>query len=287
MDGAGYNFNMGPTPNPSTSYGNGWTYNSTTQEYVNNTDGRRLSQGEYNRQIAAESAQVRADAELKRKNEELARQGLNPDGSPIRKDWQSLLDPKTGKLKDGYTMNISGLDPTQWEGYSKYKQEALRSGPSAWATLQNQSQGVQEMAQKEQAARQSLSGMNQANSGLAMRGGLSAGARGLAARAGQRDLLNSRQNVARQGIINRLGISTTDETNRIGQLANLSSSEQSLGQYNKTLEGKQSEFNINNLIQEQQGKRGYDDMTYQEQMKKWAAGRQADATARSGGGGGK
>jgi len=271
----------GNAPEQSYDVANGFKYDPVTRKYVNTATGKVLSKSEYEADYANQQ-QAAADSTNHAK---MLAQGLNDDGSPIRQAWDSLVDEKTGKLKDGYTMSLSGLDPSQWEGYSKYKQEALRTGPSAWAALQNQSIMNQTMANKEAAARQAAAGMNQANSALAMRGGLSAGARGLAARSSARDMLMARQQAARAGDVNTLGVATTDEQNRIAQLANLAGTEQNIGQFNKTLEGKQQEYNINNLIQEQQGKRSYNDMTYQEQMKKWAAGKTADATAAAGSGG--
>jgi hypothetical protein len=216
----------------------------------------------------------------------LAAQGMNADGSPIRKAFDSITD-SAGNLNKNYQMDLKGLDPTQWEGYSKQKQEALRIGPSTWASLAGKQQDLTTLGNKEAAARQAQSGMNQGLSSLAMRGGLSSGARGLAARQSSRDMLNSRQQAARAGDTAKLGIATTDEQNRIGQLAGLSNSEQQIGQYNNTLAGKQQEFNIQNMIGQQQEKRAYDTNTYNEQMKKWSADKQAQATAASGGGGGK
>lgn len=260
------------------NFSNGWTYDPTRGEYVNPVNGQRMNEADY-------QTFVKQQSQNEQNRVAMAAQGLNEDGSPIRQAWDSLIDDKTGKLKQGYTMDLAQLDPSQWEGYSKYKNEALRTGPSAWAQLQQQQIAAQTNANKEAGARQAISGMNQGNSALAMRGGLSAGARGLAARSGARDLLMARQQAARAGDTNSLQLATTDESNRVGQLANLASSEQNIGQYNKTLEGKQQEYNINNLLQENQGKRAYNDMTYSKQMEKWAAARQADATANSGGGG--
>lgn len=268
-------------------YGDGWQYDNQTQQYRNAQNGMQMNQQDYNEYIQKQNySKQQAEAEAKRVAD-LKAQGLNPDGSPIRQAWESLVDPATGKMKAEYQMNISGLDPSQWEGYQKYKGEALRTGPSQWAKLQQQQNAAAAMANKEAAARQAQSGMNQGLSALAMRGGMSQGARGIAARSSGRDLLMARQQAARAGDTANLQTGTTDEANRINQLAALSTSEQNIGQYNKTLEGKQAEFNIGNLLQENQGKRAHADMTYQEQMKKWAADKQAQATASSGGGGKK
>lgn len=268
-------------------YGDGWQFNPQTQQYVNSQNGMRMNAQDYNLYIQQQNLKKQQEAAEAKRVADLKAQGLNPDGSPIRQAWDSLIDESTGKLKAGYTMDISGLDPSKWEGYQKYKSEALRTGPSAWAKLQQQQNAAATLANKEAAARQALSGMNQGLSNLAMRGGMSAGARGLASRAAGRDLLMARQQAARAGDTANLQTMTTDEANRINQLASLSSSEQNIGQFNKTLEGKQAEFNIGNLLKENEGKRAYNDMTYQEQMKKWAADKQAQATAASGGGGGK
>lgn len=237
--------------------------------------GEKIPQQELNKR-QAERARVK----------ELRAQGLNPDGSPIRPEYQTLLDPATGMLKEQYLLNLSGIDPTQLEGYSKYKQEALRTGPSSWLNLALQKQQAEEAAQRGAAARQSLSSAAMARSQLAMRGGLGVGSRERIARGSGLDLMRARQNVLQQGGINRLGLQTEDERNRIAQLQNLMGSEVDLGKFNKTLEGKQKEFNIMKALEEKRAKDVQDLSVYQEQMKKWAAERQAQATERSGGGGG-
>lgn len=215
---------------------------------------------------------------------EMKKQGLNPDGSPVRPEWQTNLDPD-GNIKYQYKMDVAALDPTQMEGFSKYKSEAMRSGPSAWANMQLQQQQQEAQNQKSQAAVQAMTGNSQAQSQLAMRGGLGGGARTSLARSSQRDLLNARQGVGRQASINRLSTLAGDEQNRIQQLGNLASAETDLGKYNKTFEAQQRKQNIENALRETEGKRAADANVYKEQMAKWAADKQADATASSGGGG--
>lgn len=263
-------------------YLNGWT--NYGGAWRNNSNGMQMSNDDYNRSAQEQSGRMAKENEAAANHTRMAAQGLGDDGSPIRQAFDTLVDPSSGRLKDGYTLNTQALDPTQWEGYSKYKNEALRTGPSAWAGLQNQTVNNQMMGNKEAAARQAMSSMNQGNSALAMRGGSSAGARGLAARSSGRDLLNARQTAQRAGDTNLLGVATTDESNRVGQLANLATTEQSIGTYNNTLDAKTKEYNINNMMHENDAKRSYNDLTYTEQMKKWAADKQAQATANSGGG---
>lgn len=218
-----------------------------------------------------------------------AAKGLNPDGTAIRPDWHSLVDSGTGQLKEQYKLGLQGLDPTKWDAYQKYKQENMRDAGqlSPWAQLQMQKQGVEEAGAKDAAAKQAMSANAQAMSQLAMRGGLGGGARGMAAQQMQRDLLAQRQGVNKQGMLSRLGIQTQDEQNRQAGLQNLMGSEKELAQYNKTLEGKQAEYNMNNLMQEIQGRRAFDMGLYGEQMKQWGANKQSEAIKNSGGGGGK
>lgn len=262
-------------------YGNGFSFDPATGRYTNANNGLNFGSEEYNKYVQDQNAAALEKERVAQMNA----QGLNADGSPIRKNFDTIANPD-GTLKDAYVMNISGLDPSTWAGYSKYQQEALRSGPSAWATLQNQQQDLTTLGNKESAARQAQSGMNAGISNLASRGGVSNSARGLATRNASRDMLMARQQAARAGDVNKLNIATTDEGNRVGQLANLTNMENTIGQFNTTLQGKQKEYNINNMLRENEGKRAYNDLTYTEQMKKWSAAKQADATANSGGGGG-
>lgn len=270
-----------------TDYGNGWQYDENSKQFRNAQNGMQLDQSGYNDYINQQNQQALTKQAADKNHQLMLAQGMNDDGSPIRKAFDSLIDPATGKLKDGYSMQIDPLDPTKWDGYSKLKSEALRTGPSAWAGLQNQGIDRSVIANKEAGAKTAQAGMDQGLSNLAMRGGYGEGSRAMLARDSQRNALNSSQDAMRTGDSNRLNVATTDETNRIGQLTGLANSESTIGQYNKTLEGKQQEYNINNMTHEQDAKRSYNDMTYQEQMKKWAADKQATATAQSGHGGKK
>lgn len=234
-------------------------------------------QSRQNEQIKALEAKINA--------ERMAAQGLNPDGSPMAPEWESLIDPSTGKLRKEFQAELAGLDPTTWEGYSKFKGEALREGPSVWANLQMQKQAAEELAQKEAAAKQGMAALSQGLGQLSMRGGLSGASRGRLAQQGMRDILAQKQQTGRQAMLNRLGISTTDEERRQQQLGQLMASEQDLGKFNKQLEGQVMQFNLNNLLRDIEGQRAHEMGTYQEQQKKWAAERQAQATERSGGGG--
>lgn len=240
----------------------------------------------YQLYLEREKQRYKEGAEAK-KAAEMKAQGLMPDGTPIRPDYQTLLDPTTGLLKDQYQMHVDSLDPSKWEGYSAYKNQALGTGPSPWATMMLEKQGLEEQGQKGAAAAQAQSGMAAARSALGMRGGLSAGARERIALQGSRNLLSGRQQVSGAGALNRLGIGAQDQQNKTSMLGNLMNSEADIGKFNTNLQGKNSEFNIMRSLEEKRAKDSQDLQVYQEQMKKWAADRQATATENSGGGGGK
>lgn len=244
---------------------------------VNPETGERLPYAVY-------EARMKQEQEAKKAAEMKAR-GLNPDGSPIRPEYQTLLDPTTGHLKEQYIMDQGGLDPTKWDGYQAYKTQALGTGPSPWASMMLEKQGLEEAQRKSGAAAQAASGMAQARSALGMRGGLSAGARERIALQGSRNLLTGRQQVAGAGALERIGINAEDQRNRTSMLGQLMNSETDIGKYNNTLEGKQKEFNILRALEEKRAKDTQDLSVYQEQMRSWASNKQADATAASGGGG--
>lgn len=213
-------------------------------------------------------------------------EGTNPDGSAIAPEWRSLIDPATGKLRSIYQLELQGLDPTQWEGYSRMREEALRAPgtQSAWAQLQVQKQAAEEANARDAAARQASSGQSAALAQLAMRGGFGSGARTRVASQMAKDLLGQRQAVARQGIMSRLGIATEDEQARQRGLENLSRSEMDIGKVNKEIEGKVSGYNLQNLMKEIEGRRAWEQEQYKEKMRAWASEKQAQATESSGGG---
>lgn len=70
------------------------------------------------------------------KNVTMRAQGLNPDGSPIAKEFETILD-KDGNLPDKYKYTAAQLDPNTLEGYSMLKAIAQAEGPSKYAEAAN------------------------------------------------------------------------------------------------------------------------------------------------------
>lgn len=240
-------------------------------------------------QAMADAIKAAMEAEQKKTEkykQDMAAQGLLPDGSPMRPEYQSLLDPATGMMKTQYNMNPNKIDANSLEGMAAMKNMALGQGPSQWAQLMMQQQGMQEAGQKDQAATQAASGAAQARGAMAMRGGISSGARERLAGGSARDLLFAKQGIANQGNQSRLGINIEDQSQRNKMLSQFSEGEAKLAGYNNDLSNKAQQYNIEGALTEKRAKDAQDLTVYQEQLKKWAAEKQADATAKSGGGGG-
>lgn len=231
-----------------------------------------------------------------------ADKGLMPDGSPMRPEYFSLIDPKTGLMMDQYQLKVgdySGktIDPNSLEGMQAYKKEALRTGPSVYATLQQQLLGQKKNTDMDKAVAEGAAGGANARSQLAMRGGLNQGAALQIALQGDRNVLNAKQGVNRDYNSNNLQLMSDDEKNRLAALQGFTGMETNLGQFNTNIQNDASKFNIGNKakadeynitrsLEEKRAADVQDLEIYKEQQKKWAAERQATATQNSGSGGG-
>lgn len=131
---------------------------------------------------------------------------------------EGTIDPRYAFNVDAYNQQLqeklagTNLDT---QVLDMLQQEAMRTGPSAWANLATQQQSLEEQNLRDAAARQALSGSAQARAALAMRGGLSGGAAERLARTGQSDLIRARQEVGRQGVGARAQIGLKDEEKRM------------------------------------------------------------------------
>ncbi len=108
---------------------------------------------------------------------------------------------------------LSGIQLNK-DALNELRKRSMATGPSAWAELATQQQQLGEATNRDRAAAQSQSSNEAAKSDLAASGGLSAGARERLARNSQRDLSSTRQDVAREGQGQRLGISAQDDANK-------------------------------------------------------------------------
>jgi hypothetical protein len=237
-------------------------------------------------------------------------------GAPAMPDFVSQLD-KNGNIKSNYnlapgTVNFSSILPgvsnninavnIDRNALNALKDRALQTGPSAWLQLQNQNQGLDELNQVENAKQQAAGNNAQAEAQLAMRGGISSGARERMARAGSNSALQAAQGIRRQGQGDRTNLGIADENTKTGLLSQLPGMEQSYAQFDlgkqtylgdlaKQQQGAQldtqkynadqatnaQKFNIQNSLNEILQKRAYDMGQYNETMKAWAADKTAEA----------
>lgn len=123
---------------------------------------------------------------------------------------------------------------------------ATATGPSAWLTMQQEKLG-QDQTNALNTATQSAAGAGaNARTQLAMRGGLSGGARERLASAGARDLNQSQNAIANQGANLRTQLGIADETQKMGLLGQAAGMETGLSQFNAGNKMQNSQFNVGN-----------------------------------------
>jgi hypothetical protein len=110
--------------------------------------------------------------------------------------------------------------------------------------LQLQKQGIEETSARDQAANQALSGASNARSQLAMRGGMSSGARERIAQGSSRDMNAARQAIGRSGQMDRLGLGIADDQTKQGLLAQTAGLDLTKGAQNQEM----GKFNIGTAL---------------------------------------
>jgi hypothetical protein len=207
--------------------------------------------------------------------------GLNPDGSPKSKEFDSLIDPATGLMKAPY--QVGKIDPSKFDSYSMIK--ALATGKGLTETGELQKQQIEQMGiqGKESAARNAAAATAAARSGMAMRGGVGAGARERLAAGGAQNLMEATQgqNRATQGQL--LQNLLSDQSRRDQALQGFAGMEQGLAGKNLGID----QYNIEQALKETGSKRANEQEQYKEQLDKWASNKQAEATRASSSGGKK
>lgn len=214
------------------------------------------------------------------KTKEMAKQGKNADGSPIRPEWDSMLG-SDGMIESQYQMNQAVQDAmADDQGFQRFEQEALRDGPSTFADLMLQRRELDRKDQIGDISSQYQMGLGNAMDAMAAQGGLGSGARERMAASSMRDLLAARQGARRDYNRDRLGILAQDEQNRIGQLQALTGME--MDRNRMSLQGR--EFDITNSLQERDSRRTADLDKWKQERQDWAAIKQSEAQKNAGGG---
>jgi hypothetical protein len=228
---------------------------------------------------------------------------------PTRPEYQTLMDSSTGWLTDPYILKSQDITPDldkrlsninlDTRGLEALRERALTPGDSAWAKLMLQKQGIEEGTARDAAAKSAGAAQAQARASLAMRGGLTGGARQRIAMTGARNAMDERQNIARQGLTDRLSVRTEDEKQRMNTLTQLPGMEvqalqpefqktqlwSNMSQFDNSNKLKANEFNIQQAIGEKRAKDQFEMQKYNANMQTWAANKQGEATEKASSGG--
>lgn len=211
-------------------------------------------------------------------------------GMPQRPQFTSWIDPKTGQLDRRYSLGESTEGAMKGvkadtRGADAIRERATATGPSAWALMMEQKQGLGEAQRRDQATREMAAANATARGQLAARGGLSSGARERLARGGARDMVMAGQETARQGMLDRMNIGIQDQGQKdrfLGMMPGIEQ-QQFQNEMEKAKIGQSArQWDIANTLKEKYAQDAHNMDAYTEQMKAWAANRQATATENAG-----
>lgn len=204
--------------------------------------------------------------------------GMYPGGmSPLNQD--------TGLLKDQYRLQYN---PESLQNKTAYGDMlgsyALSKGPSEQAKYLQQSQDLNQQNAMQNATQQNRGALSSSYSDLASHGGLSSGARERLASGGARNLSQTTQGIANQGMQNKLGILSQDEAGKLGALGQAQgfSNQNFQNDLAKTQLGLGvQKYNTGNAMDAISNKNAQDLAKYQELMKAYGGDQQANATIRA------
>lgn len=257
-------------------------------------------------------------------------------GQPQSPGYHGFTDAN-GNLLPGFGMGLHqvngggfNIDPSQFQiskfddvnmdptALNQIKEQAYNSGPSAWAQLLNNQQGIGQQNSLDTASRNAAGANAQALANLSRLGGLQGGAAERLATNSAKDTAFNQNAILRQGMTDKNSIALADASQKADLLksipgfqqseANLKLQNQSaqtdvnkfntgnqidlnkynstmaedLAKYNNTVAAQTDQFNIGNSIKDSQGQNAFNQGTYSDQMKAWAADQQAKATVDAG-----
>jgi hypothetical protein len=206
-----------------------------------------------------------------------------------RPDWEGIRDHK-GNLREQFRLNKDADVGIDQRAIDAIRQKGMSTGDSAWAQMQLQKSQMDAQNQRQNLATQGASSAAQARNGMAMRGGVSAGARERIARSSARDQMMGQQQVGRDLNAQNLNIRTQDEQMKNDALKTTMGADQAnaqMGLQNRDYRGNVDLQNRNAAMLDVEGKGRFDLSVYKDKMAAYGASKTADAQAKSSGGGGK
>lgn len=210
-------------------------------------------------------------------------------GKPEEVEWTSPLD-EDYNLPENLRMQAGEIDNTYDSQYmDAMSDRAFGAGESPWLSAALGRQGLEESGMRQTAQEVADKGTAEARAYNAMRGGLRSGASERIADTGQKNLLNSWQDIARYGQQDRAGLQTQEEgykQNLMSQLPGMESQRAAQDlltqQYNVGQQNQSEQFNIQNALTEGRLVETAKQKAYAEQMRAWAAGKTGEAYANAG-----
>lgn len=203
--------------------------------------------------------------------------------------WSGITN-EDGTLKNQYSLQAEAPVTMDQRAIESVRSRALATGDSPWATMARQQQAQNNTDQMAQAQAQSASARNQSMNQLAMRGGVSAGARERLARNSNRDLMMRNQDIAGQNNRANLDIGMQDEKLKMDALTSTMGADRNnaeLANQNRTYNTGVNQFNTQNTLLDKNAQRTFDMDIYKQRMALLGANKTADAQAAAGGGGKK
>ncbi len=198
---------------------------------------------------------------------------------PDRPEYVTLLD-ENGNLQKKHTLYNpnDALLQKQNALLGRMEGDAFSDSPSSLAKNLLASENANYASQNNQLASQADGNLATSLSNMAMKGGLSAGARERMGTNNANSLMDAQQGLAGQHSSNMLNINTQDAQYKQGLQDNLMSNYQGMYRDQNTLKDKDIQRNMG----EHQNKYGMALDAYNSEMSAWAAKEQADATRKSG-----
>lgn len=182
------------------------------------------------------------------------------------------------------TLSGEQMNRLNTEALDTMRSRALSTEASPWLKMQLEKQGVEQAAAADTAAQTAASQVQSARSALARAGGLRGGAAERLASKGAESELMARQNVFRQGMLDRANLNVEEERQKLDLLkgttaADLSSAQYMTGldTYNVGAQNQAGQFNVSNRLQDLGNRNQSNQFGYGEMMKGIGARNTADA----------
>lgn len=153
-------------------------------------------------------------------------QGFTGSDGKIDPRFQLNAQPDIGFKSNLGDLNsrLSGINVDK-TGLNELRNRATSTGPSAWAQLMLQNQGLQQQTAQDNLSKSGNAAAESARAAMGVHGGMSAGARERLATNSMYDMTSNNQALARSGEQARLGINTQDQSNQLDLLKSLPGAE--------------------------------------------------------------